>query len=193
MSAAVLHGLWLLVFTLWTGGEIGLLLRTRENAQPGRNWDRGTLRLLWLTIVVAITIGQFLHGFAGPSSALRSPAVPLAALALLVSGVVLRFAAIRTLGRAFTVNVAIRNHQQVVQHGLYSLVRHPSYSALVLIIFAVGVQTANFLALAITFLPPLVALLWRIHVEEFALRSVLGQLYADYARRVRYRLIPGLW
>ena len=184
--------LWLLLFWLWTLAELLLLLRTR---QPGR--DRGTLRLLWTTVALSITIGQFLRGFLGPSRLLAAPAVHLRiqwiALLLLLVGTLLRLLAIRTLGRAFSVHVAVRTGQQVVQHGLYAHLRHPSYTALLLILFATGLQTANFAALALTFLPPLAALLRRIHVEEQVLANAFGPSYADYCRRVPHRLIPGLW
>ncbi len=192
----IAHALWLAVFALWTLGEIFLLLRTRSS-RTANNWDRGTLRLLWMTIVLSISAGQFLCARLGPAAAFASPHaradLHVAALALLLLGVALRFAAIQTLGRAFSVNVAIRSGQSIVQHGLYAHVRHPSYTALLVIFFALGLQTANPLALAVTLLPPAAALLWRIHVEERALRSGLGAAYDDYALRVPHRLIPGLW
>ncbi len=186
---------WNALFLLWTLGEIILLLRARttDNVQPACSWDRGTLRLLWITLFVSITLGQLVRARLGPTPALHRPAIADAALLLLLVGVLLRGVAIATLGRAFSVNVAIRASQRIVQHGLYACVRHPSYSALLLIFLAIGLRTANFYALAVTVFPPIVALLWRIHVEEIALRASFGDDYDDYARRVPRRLLPGLW
>ena len=181
-----MHRIWLIVFALWTLGEILLLLRTRiraaENAQPGRNWDRGTLRILWLTIFLSITAGQFARGLLGATPLLTHAPVlawiRVGSLVLLILGAGLRLIAIRTLGRAFSVNVAVRADQRVVQHGLYAWVRHPSYTALVILFVAIGAETASVAAWIVTLVPPTLALLWRIHVEEIALPSRI-QLLQD--------------
>ena len=193
--AAAVHWLWLCVFAAWTAGEIALLVGRRigrsEQAGGDRDQDRGTLRLLWTTVALSIAAGQWMSAAFGPVAGWEW--IPLVALALLVAGVTLRVIAVRTLGHAFSVNVAICPGQRVVRHGVYAMVRHPSYTALMGILCGVGLETGNAAALAVTLLPPVAALLRRIHVEEQALSEALGAEYADYARCVRYRLIPGLW
>jgi len=49
-----------------------------------------------------------------------------------ISGGLLRFQCYRTLGRYFTFEVSIRKGHQLVTTGPYSIVRHPSYSAMLL-------------------------------------------------------------
>ena len=70
--------------------------------------------------------------------------------------------------------------------------RHPSYSGLVLIFFAIGLFTRNWIGLAIVVLPTLAALIYRMHVEEQALIQAYGQQYTDYMRTTK-RLIPGIY
>ncbi len=54
------------------------------------------------------------------------------------------------------------------------MVRHPSYSGLLLVFLAVGLWTRNWLSLAIFMVPPMLALLYRMVVEEWALREAFG-------------------
>ena len=82
--------------------------------------------------------------------------------------------------------------QSVITEAPYGLVRHPGYAAGILIILASGVALGSWLAtvqLAIISLP---FLLYRAITED---RVLLAELpgYRDYANRVRWRLLPGIW
>jgi len=81
--------------------------------------------------------------------------------------------------------------QSVVTTGPYRFVRHPMYSGAILSIIGTPLLLGSWIGLA---LAPVfvVALALRIGGEERMLRDGLPG-YADYMRRVRYRLAPGLW
>jgi protein-S-isoprenylcysteine O-methyltransferase len=96
------------------------------------------------------------------------------------------------LGKSFSSNVAIRSTQTVLKTGLYRWMRHPSYSGLLLCIFAVALHTHNWISLLVIMLPSTAALLYRIHVEEIALREHFGSEYIEYSRQTK-RLVPGLY
>jgi protein-S-isoprenylcysteine O-methyltransferase Ste14 len=113
-------------------------------------------------------------------------------VAVLAVGLAIRWTAIVTLGKSFSVNVAIHATQTVQKTGLFRLVRHPSYTGLMLVFAAIGIHTRNWLGLAIMLLPTGAALLYRIHVEERALHGAFGEEYAEYSR-VTKRLIPGVY
>ena len=100
-----------------------------------------------------------------------------------------RWVAITHLGRFFTVNVAIAEDHKLITTGPYRYVRHPSYTGLSLIFLGFGLCMLNILSLAAVFLPISVAFIWRMHVEEAALREVFGESYHTYATRTR-RIIP---
>ena len=70
--------------------------------------------------------------------------------------------------------------------------RHPSYLGLVLIFLAIGIYSRNWISLAIAVVPPTVALLYRIRVEEAALREAFGEEYTAYSRTTK-RLVPGIY
>jgi protein-S-isoprenylcysteine O-methyltransferase len=99
--------------------------------------------------------------------------------------------AIVTLGRQFTVDVSIRQDHALVQHGLYRLVRHPSYSGLLLAMFGLGLLYTNWLSLVSLMVPITLAVINRIAKEERALLAALGSPYAVYCAHTK-RLIPGL-
>jgi protein-S-isoprenylcysteine O-methyltransferase len=109
-----------------------------------------------------------------------------------VSGLVLRTWSVRTLGRFFTMHVAVGEGQHVVQTGPYRIVRHPSYlgALLTYVSTAVFLHAWYSLGVALVILP--CAFARRIGVEEQALRAGLGEPYESYCRRVK-RLLPFIW
>jgi protein-S-isoprenylcysteine O-methyltransferase Ste14 len=70
-------------------------------------------------------------------------------------------------------------------------VRHPMYSGALLLVAAMPLALSSWLGvfLIVPFLPILV---WRILDEENSLERNLSG-YAEYMRRVQYRLVPGVW
>lgn len=81
--------------------------------------------------------------------------------------------------------------QRVISTGPYAHVRHPMYSGMMLFFASVPLILGSWWGLAMA--PLLLALLAvRIRIEE---RTLIAGLpgYADYAARVRYRLLPGVW
>jgi protein-S-isoprenylcysteine O-methyltransferase Ste14 len=117
--------------------------------------------------------------------------LPLA-VAILIIGLGIRAVAIVNLGRAFSTNVAMRAGQRLQRTGLYKFVRHPSYFGLELIFLGLALHTRRWACLAVALIPPTLAVLYRIHVEETALRLAFGADYEDYSRTTK-RLIPGLY
>jgi protein-S-isoprenylcysteine O-methyltransferase Ste14 len=78
----------------------------------------------------------------------------------------------------------------VIDTGVYAVIRHPLYAANLLLFGGLALwlgSWAAFAGLAVL----LVATIGRIAIEEAHLRASLPG-YADYARRVRGRLVPGL-
>jgi protein-S-isoprenylcysteine O-methyltransferase Ste14 len=177
---------------VWVVGEllIALLTTTREGA--GKIQDRGTQIILWIVIVASFKFDDWMHGFLpadmpGSHSWLRP-----AASAVLVLGLGIRAVAIVTLGRAFSANVAMRAGQRLQRSGFYSLVRHPSYLGLELIFLAFALHSRTWACFAVVLVPPTLAVLYRIQVEETALRLAFGPDYEDYIRSTK-RLIPGVY
>jgi protein-S-isoprenylcysteine O-methyltransferase Ste14 len=177
---------------VWTLAEILLAVQTQVRPGEGKLQDRGSQTILWVVIIASFWIEEWMHGIfpvdmPGSYSWLRP-----AAFAILVLGLGVRFVAIVTLGSAFSTNVATRAGQRLQRRGLYSLVRHPSYLGLEMILLALALHARTWACFAVALIPPTLAVLYRIHVEEIALRLAFGADYEDYSRGTK-RLIPGLY
>ena len=82
--------------------------------------------------------------------------------------------------------------QRVVTTGPYAFVRHPGYTAGILIIAASGPALGSWLAASLVMIFSLPFLLYRAITEDRILQVELAG-YSAYAARVRWRLIPGIW
>ena len=83
-----------------------------------------------------------------------------------------------------------RGHQ-VVTNGPYALVRHPMYAVAIVLLPAVPVALGSRFALILSLFLALL-LIVRTQLEDRTLHAELNG-YRDYAKRTRYRLIPGIW
>jgi protein-S-isoprenylcysteine O-methyltransferase Ste14 len=115
------------------------------------------------------------------------------ALAVLAATYVMVLWAMRV-NRFFSSVVRIQSDrgQFVVTIGPYAVIRHPGYLAGILVIVASGIALGSWLAAALLIVTSLPFLLYRAITED---RMLLAQLpgYREYAARVRWRLVPGLW
>jgi protein-S-isoprenylcysteine O-methyltransferase Ste14 len=177
--------------TLLLASEIALAVARRSKSQATGK-DRLTLPLLWTVIGLSIFAGLFLRG-ALPQGRLPHPQIVyVIGLSLFLLGLIIRWVAIIYLGRFFTVNVAIADDHELITTGPYRYVRHPSYTGTLLIFLGFGLCTLNIFSLAAVFMPIAAAFLWRMHVEEDALKEAFGDRYLSYAAASR-RLIPYLY
>jgi protein-S-isoprenylcysteine O-methyltransferase Ste14 len=171
--------------------EIALVV-SRHSRSQSKGKDRLTLPLLWLVITISIFAGFYCRA-AFPHFRLPYPvSFYSAGLILFVIGLIIRWLAIIQLGRFFTVNVAIAEDHELVTTGLYHYVRHPSYSGTLLTFLGFALCLLNWISLAVIFLPITIAFLWRMKVEEEALRQNFGRRYLEYASATA-RLAPGIY
>ncbi|MGO7412900.1 isoprenylcysteine carboxylmethyltransferase family protein [Rhizobium ruizarguesonis] len=85
----------------------------------------------------------------------------------------------------------MRSDQRVISSGLYSVVRHPMYAAALVLFSGIPLSLGSYWGL-LAFPPAFAGLAARLLDEEKHLtRDLPG--YAEYRRKVRYRLLPGLW
>ena len=155
-----------------------------------RDWDR-VLGSLWgLMSLVALIVAGLDVRF-GWSSQIPW-GVQLAALAFVVLG--FGFASWAMISNAFfagPVRIQEERGHTTVSEGPYRFVRHPGYVGWIVS----GVALPLMLGSVWAFIPAVlaaVALVIRTAFEDRTLREELDG-YPDYAQRVRYRLVPGIW
>jgi protein-S-isoprenylcysteine O-methyltransferase Ste14 len=179
------------VILLFPLSEIFLSIVKRARGDVTRA-DRGSMRLLWLAI--GLGVGLAIASQWVPSAGMRISELlrQASSLILLLGGLALRWMAILTLGRHFTVQVVIRRDHELVERGLYRVLRHPSYAGLLIAFLGLGIHFANWLSLAALMLPIGAAVLYRIGTEEKALRQAFGASWESYRSRTK-RLIPRIY
>jgi protein-S-isoprenylcysteine O-methyltransferase Ste14 len=189
-SASVVFAGLLVVYAVV---EVAIRIMSVRNAAGSRPREVTSL------IVIVVVLGASLGGALLIAGRVPGTAIPLGREVLYVTGVVvialgiaLRVWAVVVLGRSFTVEVRVREGQQVVDRGPYRVVRHPSYTGLLAVFLGTGLALDNWLALLVVVIPPVAAIAYRIRVEERALLAGIGEPYRRYAAG-RKRLIPGIW
>jgi protein-S-isoprenylcysteine O-methyltransferase len=184
---------------VYLASEVLLTLTRRSRTKTGEKQDQSTLGMLWVVIAVSITAGVLV----AQSRSLREGVIGLfdfpetnwirpAAIGLFAAGLAVRWWAIVTLGRFFTVDVVIEKDHELVERGPFRWVRHPSYTGVLVAFMGWAMTLENWVALGLVMVPIFVAFARRMKVEEDALRGALGERYVEYMKRTK-RLIPGLY
>jgi protein-S-isoprenylcysteine O-methyltransferase Ste14 len=116
-------------------------------------------------------------------------AVFLAGVATMVAGSLLRRHCWRMLGSSFTGDVRASVGQEVVTRGAYRILRHPAYTAGILLNAGVGIGLGSWASALLLGGASFAVYMYRIAVEERTLLTVLGEPYRQFMR-TRKRLIP---
>ena len=169
--------------------EVLLTVTRRSRSRTGTKQDRSTLRVLWLVIMVSVIAGVYVATHCLAAALPYGKIFAVTGVFLFVAGLFLRWWAIITLGRFFTVDVTIEKDHELVERGPFRVVRHPSYTGVLLAFMGFALTLHNWAALLIILLPIFAAFIRRMNVEEDALSRALGSRYADYMRRTK-RLVP---
>ncbi len=87
--------------------------------------------------------------------------------------------------------IEVQEGQKVVDTGLYGIVRHPMYAVTLFLFLSMPLVLSSPISFAVmlVYIPIIVK---RIRNEETVLEAGLDG-YAEYKRRVKYRLVPGIW
>ena len=181
-----------LVSLVWLFSELVLIALSRRNRRSALHRDRGSRVLLWCVSGAGVAAGIAVRAVSTTRIGISEPWLPGISLSLLVAGLVIRWTAILTLGSLFNTRVAIHQDHRLIRTGLFRLVRHPSYSGLLLVFLGLGLSFGNWLSVVVIVIPFLAALLYRIQVEESSLIEALGQDYIEYCKATKH-LLPGIF
>lgn len=87
--------------------------------------------------------------------------------------------------------VEVQENQKVVDTGLYGVIRHPMYTATIVLYLAMPIVLGSWAAFLVMLSYPVI-IVFRIRNEEKVLEQGL-EGYREYKRRVQYRLLPFIW
>ena len=168
-----------------------MIYRARSRFQPGtEKWDLILLAVMLPAMVAEIPLATLDAARMGWSEVPLW--VVLIGYVLLIGGI-----AVTTWAQAVNpffepgVRVQKERAQRVITSGPYRVVRHPGYIAAIAMFVGIPLALASWWAL----LPATLAialLIVRTSWEDGLLQAELSG-YAEYARRTRYRLLPGFW
>jgi len=179
---------------------IGAILWTRPKGEQGPEKRRDRLSIVGM-LTQGLGFG-IAWGFrqslvsrpwtASPVAIARTSVV----LALVAASAWLMLAAVRTLGRQWSLTARVLETHRLVTDGPYRYVRHPIYTAMLGMLLATGVAMTGLVAIAVAVVVYVAGTRLRIGVEERLLRESFGGDYDAYARRVGAfipRVAPGGW
>ena len=168
-----------------------IIYRARSRFQPGtKGWDKALLAFMIPAMVAILPVAALDAG------RLHWSHVPFGLVILGYAAVLLGIA---LTGRAQAVNpyfepgvrIQSERHQHVIDTGPYRFVRHPGYVAALLLFFGMALALGSYWALVPAALSAALLIL-RTAWEDRLLQAELAG-YPDYASRVRWRLVPGVW
>ena len=163
------------------------LLRRRLNAKEEQSTQKGVIICSGIMFLAAFILAGLNHRFGWLSmpKAVVWIAVVIFLLAYCLFGEVLRE------NQYLSRTVEVREDQTVVDTGLYGVVRHPMYTATVLMFLSMPLILGSLVSFIVmlVYIPIIVK---RIRNEEQVLENELKG-YTEYKEKVKYRLIPYVW
>ena len=192
LLAVVLFARLLSAARLWIVQRELAIERTKLPIQPGQiTADRPLVlaSMASFAALIAFASADLWHLHLLP---VFTPSVRVIGLVLFTSGWWIVHLALSANAYAVTV-VRFQDERghEVAQGGLYRHVRHPMYAGLVLVMSGLCIWLGSSAALIATLVPAGILVI-RIRFEERMLRARLTG-YSEYASRVRWRLVPGVW
>jgi protein-S-isoprenylcysteine O-methyltransferase Ste14 len=164
----------------------------RERMRPGGQKPPQALQLLAIVffghwLIAGLDRGRFHWSDTVPDW------LQVIGLIAVAAGNALCFWAMRV-NRFFSSIIRIQSDrgQHVIDSGPYAVVRHPGYVGGILFMVGSGLALGSWLAWAILVVFTVPFLMRRVVTEDRVLQTELSG-YGDYAGRVRWRLVPGVW
>lgn len=163
------------------------LLAKRLNVKEKQGTQKGVVAFSALIFLAGFIVAGLDFRF-GLSSV--SPAVVIAASVILLVSYVL-YGVVMKQNAYLSRTVEVQDGQKVIDSGLYAIVRHPMYTVTIFLFLSIPLVLGSWFSLAVFAFYP-VAIIVRIINEEKVLTENLAG-YAEYKKKVKFRLIPFIW
>jgi protein-S-isoprenylcysteine O-methyltransferase Ste14 len=160
----------------------------REISESGDKWSIWVIAIsisvgYWLSFIIASTrIGRIYHW----------NTFFIIGSVLVLIGLIIRVTSILTLKKQFTYTVTRIENHELIETGLYKIIRHPGYLGQLIIFFGISACLSNWLSILLMIIPVLFGYLNRINIEEKFLVKQMGQKYLDYQKRTK-KLVPTIY
>jgi protein-S-isoprenylcysteine O-methyltransferase len=161
-----------------------------EGAKSADSKDGGSIKVLLGGMWIALMLG-FLLSFVNAGSFPPDAQLPVFVIGvvLMILGSLLRRWCFRTLGQYFTGDVKATADQPVIRTGPYHLVRHPSYTAGIMMFTGIGLALGSWFSFLLITIASIATYWYRVTIEERALLGTIGEQYGSFMKE-RKRFIP---
>lgn len=163
------------------------LLKKRLNAKEKENEQSLVVKLSGLMFIVGFVIAGLEYRF---SWCVLPKSVSIAASIVFLIAYCL-YAEVLRENTYLSRTIEVQENQKVIDTGLYAIVRHPMYSATLLLFLSMPLVLGSFYSFVIFLAYPFL-IAKRIKSEEVLLEKELDG-YAEYKKKVKFRLIPLIW
>ena len=162
-------------------------LKKRLDAKEKQATQKGVVALSGLMFIAGFVVAglEFRFGWS------KMPvAVTVAASVLFLAAYAL-YAEVMRENAYLSRTIKVEEGQKVVDTGLYGIVRHPMYMATILLFLMIPIVLGSWYALIVFAFYPAIIIVRLKDEEDLLTRELPG--YAEYKKKVKYRLIPFVW
>jgi len=163
------------------------LLRSRLDAKEKEKEQKQVVLLSALMFIVGFIIAGLNHRF----NWIQIPdiVVIIASFLFLIS--YLMYAEVLRENAYLSRTIKVQENQKVIDTGLYRIIRHPMYSATILLFLSMPLILGSIISFIIFLIYPFIIVKRIINEEQVLEKELKG--YKEYKKKVKYRLIPFIW
>ena len=162
-------------------------LAKRLDAKEKQATQKGVVALLGLMFIAGFVVAGLDYRFAWSKMPLP---VTIAASVLFLTAYAL-YAEVMRENAYLSRTVKVEEGQKVVDTGLYGIVRHPMYMVTILLFLMIPIILGSWYALIVFAFYPAIIIVRLKDEENLLTRELPG--YAEYKKKVKYRIIPFIW
>ena len=163
------------------------LLKKRLNAKEKENEQKWVLLFSGLMFVSGFIVAGLNYRY---SWIVLPNAVTIISLILFIVAYIL-YAEVLRENTYLSRTIEVQENQKVIDTGLYGIVRHPMYAVTILLFLTIPLILGSLISFLIFLIYPII-IAKRIKNEEAVLEKKLKG-YAEYKKKVRYKMIPFVW
>ncbi|MDQ1707101.1 MAG: hypothetical protein QOJ88_312 [Pyrinomonadaceae bacterium] len=186
------------VMLCWFAFAGSFVWRRKPPSPPDQKRNRGSLvglALQGLSYAIVWSVHrEFLTPIISGSSLREALSVVGSVIAMVVAAasVWLVIAAVKTLGKEWSLTARLVEGHKLATSGPYAYVRHPIYTAMLGMLTATGLAISRWQSLVAALVVFMLGTIIRLRSEEKLLREAFGEEFEVYAQRVA-ALVPGLY
>ena len=163
------------------------LLRRRLDSKEKESTQKGVVAVAGLIFLAGFVVAGLDYRFGW--SHIPSAVVWVAAIMLLISYGM--YAEVMRENAYLSRTVKVEEGQKLIDSGLYGVVRHPMYTATIVLFLSIPLVLGSLWSFALFLLYPAVIVVRVLNEEKVLEKELLG--YREYKKKVKWRIIPFIW